>query len=146
VGITIPISSATCERSFSSMRRIKNWLRTSMLQQRFTNLSILNIERDITNICTFILACNVKGNGSNNVGVWGLCPHGSMRSSLFVHPQKYWSNAPITKIQIENAKKLSFSNLTTFIKISKMFKLIKYMPHLLEVLGVQGIPGPQINS
>jgi len=49
VGITIPISSATCERSFSSMRQIKNWLRTSMLQQRFTNLSILNIERDITN-------------------------------------------------------------------------------------------------
>jgi len=49
VGITIPISSATCERSFSSMRRIKNWLRTSMLQQRFSNLSILNIERDITN-------------------------------------------------------------------------------------------------
>jgi len=49
VGLTIPISSATCERSFSSMRRIKNWLRTSMLQQRFTYLSILNIERDITN-------------------------------------------------------------------------------------------------
>jgi len=49
VGITIPpISSATCERSFSSMRRIKNWLRTSMLQQRFSNLSILNIERKIT--------------------------------------------------------------------------------------------------
>ena len=49
VGITIPISSATCERSFSSMRRVKNWLRTSILQQRFSNLSILNIERDITN-------------------------------------------------------------------------------------------------
>lgn len=26
VGFTIPISSASCERSFSSMRRIKNWL------------------------------------------------------------------------------------------------------------------------
>lgn len=49
VALSIPISSATCERSFSSMRRIKNWLRSSMTQDRFTFLSILNIERDITN-------------------------------------------------------------------------------------------------
>lgn len=49
VALSIPISSATCERSFSLMRRIKNWLRSSMLQDRFTFLSILNIERDITN-------------------------------------------------------------------------------------------------
>ncbi|KAL5235834.1 hypothetical protein ACI65C_003244 [Semiaphis heraclei] len=32
VAISIPISSATCERSFSPMKRFKNWLRTSMLQ------------------------------------------------------------------------------------------------------------------
>jgi len=31
------------------MRRLKNWLRSSMLQQRFTNLSIINIERDLAN-------------------------------------------------------------------------------------------------
>ncbi|KAL4131560.1 hypothetical protein QTP88_008853 [Uroleucon formosanum] len=49
IAITIPISSATCEYSFSSMRRIKNWLRTSMLQQHFSDLSILNIERDLSN-------------------------------------------------------------------------------------------------
>jgi hAT family C-terminal dimerisation region len=48
VGLTIPISSATCERSFSSMRRIKNWLRTSMAQEKFTDLSIINIERDLS--------------------------------------------------------------------------------------------------
>lgn len=47
VAITIPVSSATCERSFSTMRRIKNWLRSSMLQQRFSNLSLLNIEKDL---------------------------------------------------------------------------------------------------
>lgn len=49
IAITIPVSSATCERSFSTMRRIKNWLRSSMLQQRFTNLSLLNIEKDLLN-------------------------------------------------------------------------------------------------
>lgn len=48
VAFTLPVSSATCERSFSAMRRIKTWVRTSMLQDRFTNLSILHIERDLT--------------------------------------------------------------------------------------------------
>jgi len=31
------------------MRRIKNWLRTSMEQDRFTNLSVVYIERSISN-------------------------------------------------------------------------------------------------
>lgn len=37
VALTIPISSATRERSFSCMRRIKNWLRTSIEQNRFSD-------------------------------------------------------------------------------------------------------------
>lgn len=44
--ITIPISSATCESSFSSMHRIKKWLRTSVVQNRFSNIYI---ERKLTN-------------------------------------------------------------------------------------------------
>jgi len=48
IALTIPISSATCERSFSAMRKIKTWLRTSMLQDRFTDLSLLYIEKDLT--------------------------------------------------------------------------------------------------
>jgi len=48
VALTLPVSSATCERSFSAMRRIKTWVRTSMHQERFTNLSILHIEKDLT--------------------------------------------------------------------------------------------------
>lgn len=48
VAFTLPVSSATCERTFSAMRRIKTWTRTSMLQDRFANLSILHIERDLT--------------------------------------------------------------------------------------------------
>ena len=34
VAIALPVSSANCERSFSAMRRIKTWLRTTMLQER----------------------------------------------------------------------------------------------------------------
>jgi len=48
IALTIPISSATCERSFSAMRKIKTWLRTSMLQDRFSDLSILYIEKDVS--------------------------------------------------------------------------------------------------
>ncbi|XP_050065897.1 zinc finger MYM-type protein 1-like [Aphis gossypii] len=47
VAITLPINSATCERSFSAMRRLKTWMRTTMLQERFSNLGIINIEKDI---------------------------------------------------------------------------------------------------
>ncbi|XP_050419915.1 uncharacterized protein LOC126832918 [Adelges cooleyi] len=48
--LTIPISSASCERSFSVMRRIKNWIRNTMTNDRFTNLSILHIERDLSHV------------------------------------------------------------------------------------------------
>lgn len=43
----LPISSATSERSFSAMRRINTYLRSTMEQNRFGKLSILNIEKDI---------------------------------------------------------------------------------------------------
>jgi len=43
----LPISSATSERAFSAMRRINTYLRSTMEQDRFSNLSILNIEKDI---------------------------------------------------------------------------------------------------
>ncbi|XP_046746400.1 zinc finger MYM-type protein 1-like [Diprion similis] len=44
--IVLPVSSAGCERSFSAMRRIKTWLRSTMLQERFSHMSLLNIEND----------------------------------------------------------------------------------------------------
>ncbi|XP_022178701.1 uncharacterized protein LOC111039468 [Myzus persicae] len=50
VAITIPISSATCERSFSAMRKVKTWLRTSMLQEKFNNSSILPLNRAINSL------------------------------------------------------------------------------------------------
>ena len=45
---TLPVSSSTCERSLSAMRRVKNYLRSTMQQDRFSALSVLNIESDIT--------------------------------------------------------------------------------------------------
>jgi len=48
VAITLPISSANRERSFSAMRRIKTWLRTSMVQNRFNTLLIICIEKQLS--------------------------------------------------------------------------------------------------
>jgi hypothetical protein len=42
---TKPVSSASNERSFSAMRRVKNCLRATMGDERLSNLSLLNIHR-----------------------------------------------------------------------------------------------------
>ena len=40
-----PATSAAGERSFSSARRLKTWLRSTMTQTRFSNLTILNTHK-----------------------------------------------------------------------------------------------------
>ena len=44
---TMPASTATTERSFSALRRLKTYLRTTMLQDRLTSLAVLHVHRDI---------------------------------------------------------------------------------------------------
>ena len=44
--LTIPVSSANAERSFSTLKRVKTYLRSTMLEPRLNNLCILAIERD----------------------------------------------------------------------------------------------------
>jgi hypothetical protein len=46
-GMTIPVSSTSCERSFSKMKIIKTYLRNSMTDDRFSDLAVLAVERDI---------------------------------------------------------------------------------------------------
>ena len=47
--LTIPVSVATAERSFSKSKMIKNYLRSSMSQCRLQGLSILSIEANKAN-------------------------------------------------------------------------------------------------
>jgi hypothetical protein len=42
--LTLPVTVATCERSFSKLRIIKNYLRSSCGQERLSNLGLLAIE------------------------------------------------------------------------------------------------------
>jgi hypothetical protein len=45
IAIIIPVSSAACERTFSCMKRIKSYLRNSMLYNNQSSLSIFAIEK-----------------------------------------------------------------------------------------------------
>uniref|UniRef100_A0A452HJJ2 HAT C-terminal dimerisation domain-containing protein n=1 Tax=Gopherus agassizii TaxID=38772 RepID=A0A452HJJ2_9SAUR len=45
--LTLPVSVASGERSFSKLKLIKTYMRTSMLQQRLVGLSTLSLEHDI---------------------------------------------------------------------------------------------------
>lgn len=44
---TLPVSVATAERSFSTLRRLKTWLRTRMAEERLTGLALLHTHLDI---------------------------------------------------------------------------------------------------
>ncbi|XP_025203365.1 zinc finger MYM-type protein 1-like [Melanaphis sacchari] len=46
--LTLPVTVATAERSFSKLKIIKNYLRNSIGQERLSNISVLNIEQSRT--------------------------------------------------------------------------------------------------
>ena len=45
IALTIAVSTAECERSFSALKRIKTFLRSTMPEQRLTDLALLSIEK-----------------------------------------------------------------------------------------------------
>lgn len=45
--LTLPVTSATAERSFSRLKLIKNYLRSTMTNERLSALALLSIERDL---------------------------------------------------------------------------------------------------
>jgi len=46
--LTIPASSAGAERNFSTMKRVKNYLRSTMSDNRLSSLCIISIEREMS--------------------------------------------------------------------------------------------------
>ena len=47
IAMTIDVLTAECERSFSALKRIKTHLRTTMHEERLTDLAVLSIEREL---------------------------------------------------------------------------------------------------
>ena len=50
IALTLAVSSAQCERSFSALKRIKMYLRTT---ERLSDMSLLSIEKDLSNKISF---------------------------------------------------------------------------------------------
>ena len=46
--VTLPVTTASCEKSFSKLTIVKNKLRSTTAQDRLENLMILSVENDIT--------------------------------------------------------------------------------------------------
>ena len=46
--LTVPVTSATAERSFSTLRRVKNYLRTTMTEKRLNHLILLHSHKHRT--------------------------------------------------------------------------------------------------
>ena len=53
-----PATSCTPERSFSTARRLKTWLRSTMTTKRFNNLAILTIHKELTDQIDFVAVGN----------------------------------------------------------------------------------------
>lgn len=47
IALALPPTTCTVERSFSTLRRVKTWLRSTMTDQRLSSLCILSIHRDV---------------------------------------------------------------------------------------------------
>ena len=50
IAMTMGVTSASAERSFSSLRRVKTYLRSTMTEDRLNNLALLNIERELSSL------------------------------------------------------------------------------------------------
>ena len=56
--IVMPATNSSSERSFSAMRRVKSYLRSTMSQERLNNLMILHVHQDYTDTINLIDVAN----------------------------------------------------------------------------------------
>jgi len=53
--LTIPVTRASVEKSFSKLKQLRNCLRSTMLQERLNDLAMCSIEKDTLIWMTLIL-------------------------------------------------------------------------------------------
>ena len=44
---TLPVTTCTCERSFSSMRRLKTYTRSTMISERLNEIAVMHVHQEI---------------------------------------------------------------------------------------------------
>lgn len=67
--LTVPVTSCTAERSFSGLRRLKTYLRSTMSQARLNHVAILNCHQELLDavdiesaVTEFVAKCSVRRN------------------------------------------------------------------------------------
>jgi len=84
IAMTVCVSTAKCERSFSALKRIKTYLRSSMSKQRLTDMAILSIERDFADSLILSSVVDVFARKSRRIALcWRLCK--TFNACLHVH-------------------------------------------------------------
>ncbi|KAI5009022.1 hypothetical protein ZWY2020_010070 [Hordeum vulgare] len=63
--LTVPVTVASAKRSFSKLKLLKNYLRSTMLQDRLNDLAMCSIKKDILN--NVDLDCVLNDIASRNV-------------------------------------------------------------------------------
>ena len=56
--LVMPATNSTSERSFSAMRRVKSYLRFTMLQERLNSLMLIHVHKDLTDKINICDVCN----------------------------------------------------------------------------------------
>jgi hAT family C-terminal dimerisation region len=90
-----PCSSATAERSFSALRRLKTWLRSSMSQSRLNNVAVCHCHQDLLDdfdvdplikefVCRSDVRINLFGNLKDYRGVIFLV-YTDFQNNLYSH-------------------------------------------------------------
>ena len=70
--LTIPVTSATAERTFSSLRRLKNYLRSTMTQKRLNHVILLHTHKQRTDdLDLFSIARDFTGANSRRKDFFG---------------------------------------------------------------------------
>jgi hAT family C-terminal dimerisation region len=54
LALTLPVSTASCERSLSCIKRIKTYIRTTMTEGRLTGHALMSIENELTKTDKFL--------------------------------------------------------------------------------------------
>jgi hypothetical protein len=66
--LILPVTSVCCERSFSSLRRLKTWERATMSSERLCGLALLHVHRDRVNPDREKLLKKFDSSGHRRVG------------------------------------------------------------------------------
>jgi hypothetical protein len=68
--VTLPVSVASGERSFSSLKLIKNCLRSTMGQSRLNDMGLLSIENDVARRIDFTDVISTFANEKSRKGIF----------------------------------------------------------------------------